>query len=202
MARKRAPGAGRPPRGNLKNKATTFTTRITTETRHALEAAAKKSGRSLSQEAEVGLRYYLEKPAGAARNRALAAIIGSLAETIERDTGLSWRSDIFTSMALRYAVEAFLFHFSPGTAEKPTIPPAVETRAAKMPDELAERHRRPAGFGHMRAYSLITEIENRPRPGKMHDEWTVPIGINASLERIAILAGDLDLEPPTNSESQ
>ena len=194
MARKRAPGAGRPPRGDLKNKGAAFTTRITAETRRALEAAARKSGRSLSQEAEHGLRYYLEKPAGAARNRALAAIVGNLAEGIEKQTSKSWRSDIFTSMALRYAVEAVLFHFAPGIEENPAIPPAVEAQAAKMHAEFGDRYRRPAGLGHMRAYSLITEIENRPRPGKKHDEWTVPIGMNASLEMLGVLAGDLDLE--------
>lgn len=99
-------------------------------------------------------------------------------------------------MALRYAIETVLFHFAPGigTEERPEIPPAVEAMSAKMPGEFAERYRRPAGFGHMRAYSLITEIENRPRPGKEHTEMTVPIGINASLEMIAMLAGDLDLE--------
>jgi hypothetical protein len=194
MARKRAPGAGRPPRGELKNKNSAFTTRITAETRRALEEAARKHGRSLSQEAEVRLRYALEKPTGAARNRAIAYMIGNLAEGIEKQTGKSWRTDVFTSMALRYAVEAVLFHFAPGTGENPEIPPTVEKQATKMPAEFADRYRRPAGFGHMRAYSLIAEIESRPRPNKMNDEWTLPIGINTSLEMIAILAGDLDLE--------
>ena len=196
LKRKRAPGAGRPPKAEADKKGAAFTTRISAETRRALEASARAHRRSLSQEAEAGLREYLKKPSGSLRNRALAAIIGNLAEGIERETGLSWRSDLFTSMALRYAVEAVLFHFAPGSGseEKPTIPPAVEAQAAKMPGEFAERYRRPAGFGHMRAYSVITEIENRPRPGKMHDEWTVPIGMNASLEMLAVLARDLNLD--------
>ncbi len=192
--RKRAAGGGRPPRGELKNKDSVFTTRITAETRHALEAAAKKRGRSLSREAEVGLRYYLEKPAGAARNRAIAFIIGNVAEGIEKQTGQSWRRDVFTSMALRYAVEAILFHLAPGTEENPALPPAVEKQAAKMPNEFADRYRRPAGFGHMRAYSLIAEIEAAPRSSKMIDEWSLPVGMNASLEMLGLLAKDLNLE--------
>jgi hypothetical protein len=192
--RKRASGAGRPPRGNLKNKNSAFTTRITAETRRALEASAKKHRRSLSQEAEAGLRDYLKKPAGEARNRAIAAIIGGLAEGIEQQTGKSWRTDIFTSMAMRYAVEAVLFHLAPGTEENPAIPPAVEKQAAKMSGEFADRYRRPAGLGHMRAYSLIAEIESRPRAGKETDEWTTPIFLNASQEMIGVLAKDLDLE--------
>lgn len=192
--RKRAAGAGRPPRGKLKNKNSAFTTRITAETRRALEASAKKHGRSLSQEAEAGLRAYFKKPAGEARNRAIAAIVGNLAEGIEQQTGQSWRTDVFTSMALRYAVEAVLFHFAPGTEESPAIPPAVEKQAPKMHGEFADSYRRPAGLGHAQAYSLITEIQSRPRPCKMTDEWTTPVGMNASQEMIGLLAKDLDLE--------
>ena len=193
-ARKRAPGAGRPPRGDIANKVETFTTRITATTRRALEEAAKQHDRSLSQEAEIALRYYLEKPTGARHNQAIAKIVGILAESIEQKTGKNWRTDIFTSMALRYAVEAVLFHLAPGTEEKPDIPPAVEQRVAKMNEEFAVRYRRPAGLGHMTAYSFIEEIENRPRAGQMINEWTLPKGLSASLEMLDLLARDLKLE--------
>jgi hypothetical protein len=196
LKRKRAPGAGRPRKAEEDKKGAVFTTRITHETRRALEASARKHRRSLSQEAEAGLRDYLKKPVGEARNRAIAAIVGNLAEGIEQQTGKSWRTDVFTSMALRYAIEAVLFHFAPGTEENPAIPPAVEKQAAKMPGEFADRYRRPAGLGHIRAYSLLAEIESKPRRGKMIDEWTAPGGMNASLEMIDRLARDLarDLE--------
>jgi plasmid stability protein len=194
MARKRAPGAGRPPRGDINGKTETFTTRITPETRRALEASARKHGRSLSQEAEVGLREYLKKPDGFPRNRALASLIRTVAEQIEAATKLSWTSDTFTSMALRYAVEAVLADLAPGIEETPTIPPAVETRAAKWPPEIGDRYRRPAGLGHMQAYSVIMELRNRPRPDKQNDEWTIPIGMKVPLEMLGILARDLDLD--------
>ena len=42
MAKKRAPGAGRKPRGEFKGKSATLTTRITSETRAALDRAAQK----------------------------------------------------------------------------------------------------------------------------------------------------------------
>jgi predicted transcriptional regulator len=192
--RKRAPGAGRPRKAETDKKGATFTTRISWETRRGLDEAAKKHKRSVSLEAEVALRHYLKKPEGAPRNRALASIVANLAEGIEAQTGKSWRTDIFTSMAVRYAIEAVLFHFAPGTTEAPAIPEAVERQAEKMPPEFAERYRKPAGFGYMRAHHLITEIESRPRPGKMVDEWTLPIGLNASLEMLDIIARDLDLE--------
>jgi hypothetical protein len=190
LERKRAPGAGRPRKAEADKKGSAFTTRITAETRRALEVSARKHRRSLSQEAEAGLRDYLKKPAGAARNRAIGAIVGNLAQGIEQQTGKSWRTDVFTSMALRYAIEAVLFHFAPGTEKTPAIPPAVEKQAAKMP----ERYRRPAGLGHIRAYSLIAEIENQPRKDKIIDEWTTPAGINAPPEMIDLLVGDLELE--------
>jgi predicted HicB family RNase H-like nuclease len=57
MTAKRAPGGGRKPQGEFKGKASMLCTRITPETRMALEMAAKESGRSLSQEVEIRLEY-------------------------------------------------------------------------------------------------------------------------------------------------
>jgi hypothetical protein len=194
MARKRAPGAGRPPRGEFNNKSETFTTRITPETRRALQASARKHRRSLSQEAEVGLREYLKKPAGARHNRVLASLISNVAERIEAETGKSWRTDVFTGMALHDCIEAIILYLTPEAEKNPAIPPAVEKQAGKMPPGFAERYRSPGGLGYMRAHSLITEIENRPRPGKKNDEWTAPGGINTPLEMLGVLGNDLDLE--------
>ena len=94
-------------------------------------------------------------------------IIGSLAEHIERDTGESWRTDAFTGTALVDCIEAILVYLTPETAKNPALPPLVAKQAAKMPPEFAEQYRTPAGFGFMRAHSLIAEIENRPRPGNI-----------------------------------
>ena len=52
MARKRAPGAGRKPMGEIQGKSSAFSTRIRPETRKKLETAARANGRSLSQEVE------------------------------------------------------------------------------------------------------------------------------------------------------
>jgi hypothetical protein len=53
--RKRAFGGGRKPLGEFKGKTTTLTTRITPQTKAALERRAKQHGRSLSQEIEACL---------------------------------------------------------------------------------------------------------------------------------------------------
>ena len=55
VKRKRAPGAGRKPKGEFAGKTATVTTRIMPDTREALEAAALASNRSLSQELELRL---------------------------------------------------------------------------------------------------------------------------------------------------
>jgi hypothetical protein len=175
-ARKRAPGAGRKPRGDYSGKTDTFTTRITPQTRRALEQAAAASGRSLSQEVEYRLHLSLHKLSGKPHNRALGRAIAMLAERIERETQKDWRRDAYTGLALCSAVEMVLQHFAPASEGPPPIPPAIEMAAAKMPPDFAERYRKPAGFGHLRGFNFIGEIEHAPRlaePASMIDEWTI-----------------------------
>src|SRR5262245_47348861 len=62
MPSKRAPGGGRKPQGEIKGKSATFATRITPETRAALDRSAKRNGRSLSQEVEILLNRALGRP--------------------------------------------------------------------------------------------------------------------------------------------
>ncbi len=86
VTRKRAPGAGRKPRGPFKGKTATLTTRITAATRAALDAAAQKNGLSLSQEVERRLDNSILRDRSGnrkQRNRALAEAIAPLAEYIE-----------------------------------------------------------------------------------------------------------------------
>ena len=57
MRRKRAPGAGRKPRGEFKNKSRTLTTRITAATREALERAAKKTAGRYRKRSSIDLIF-------------------------------------------------------------------------------------------------------------------------------------------------
>jgi hypothetical protein len=190
--RKRAAGGGRKPQGDITGKSAAFATRITPEVRRWLEAEAKKSGWSLSQVAERVLRHEMHRTTFAqGRNRALAHLIARQAEGIERDTGKSWLDDPFTGQALRYAIDALVFHFAP-TPEQPAVPPAIEEAAARMLPEIATRYRTPAGLGHIAATHLITEIElsaNPPRP----NEWSLPITFNASADELKQIGSDLGL---------
>src|SRR5277367_3899818 len=137
MARKRAPGAGRKPRGEYPGKTETLTTRIRPETRKGLERAAAKHDRSLSQEVEYGLRFYLSglKRDRGRHIRALGEIVELLAQRIESKTGsktekLHWNEDVFTGEALRRGIDVLVSHFAPrGT---PVTPISVEEAAAEM----------------------------------------------------------------------
>jgi hypothetical protein len=201
MAGKRAKGGGRKPQGDIVGKSAAFATRITPEVRRWLEAEAKKNRLSLSQTAErVFIRAMHQATDTQRRNRALAHSITRLAESIERDTSKSWLDDPFTGQALRYALEALIFHFAP-TQEQPAVPPAIEEAAARMLPEIATRYRTPAGLGHMVATHLITEIElstNPPEP----NEWSLPITFNASADELKLIGRDLGLVKKTKGKAK
>jgi len=134
MAKKRAPGAGRKPRGEFQGKSAVLTTRITPETRTDLDRAAKRSGRSLSQEVEVRLRSSIEKVRSIDRSRhirALGEAVMLVARYIERATEKHWHEDAFTGQAIRQGCEFLNSHFAPrGT---PTTPVSIAEAAARRP---------------------------------------------------------------------
>ena len=158
MAKKRAPGAGRKPRGDFTGKTATLTTRITAETRAAMERAAQKSGRSLSQEVERRLNDSVRNERNRRYDvRALAEAIAIVAEKVEKATGKHWLQDAFTGEALRGGIETLVRHFAPHSAR--VIPPKVEEAAARVLPEASERDRSPTRIGEIEAFKVITMIE-------------------------------------------
>jgi hypothetical protein len=159
MVRRRAPGGGRKPQGPFKGKTAMLTTRITPETRAALERAAKKSGLSLSQEVE----RRLDDSILVERNRmpdvrALAEAIALVAENVQEATGKQWREDAFTGEALRHGNKFLVRHFAALGAS--VIPPRVEEAAARMPVEANERYRSSEWVGENAASKVIGLIEH------------------------------------------
>jgi len=158
MAKKRAPGAGRKPRGDYKGKSATLTTRITPETRAAMDRAAQKSGRSLSQEVERRLIDSVRNERNRRSDvRALAEAVAIVAEKVEIATGKQWLQDAFTGEALRRGIEVLVRHFAPHGAR--VIPPNVEEAAARVLPEASERDRSPTRVGENEAFRVITMIE-------------------------------------------
>jgi hypothetical protein len=158
MTRKRAPGGGRKPQGEFRGKAATLTTRITTETRQALDRAARKSRRSLSQEVERRLIDSIQKDLSRDRHiRALGATFMLMVQGVERSTGHRWCDDAFTAEALRHGLNFLISHFGPdGT---PTLPKRLKEAAAKLPPALAQHYREPTEIGLSEAGIVITLIE-------------------------------------------
>lgn len=84
-ARKRKAGGGRKPKGPIANKAATFSTRITPQTRDAIDRVASETGLSVSQAAERLIQIGLDarRRRGADRPlRALLFLIETLALSI------------------------------------------------------------------------------------------------------------------------
>jgi len=176
MAGKRAPGAGRKPRGEFKGKTATLTTRITPQTRVGLERAAKESGRSLSQEVEHRLDYSIRRDHEHNRHRhirALAEAVAILTHGVERATQKRWIDDPFTAEALRRGIEFLVFHFgAPGT---PEVPASVKDAAARVPLQARDQSMTPAGVGHHEAGGVITWIEmNLNEGGRLSRSSPIP----------------------------
>jgi hypothetical protein len=190
-ARKRAPGGGRKPHGEFRGKSAVLTTRITQETRDALESAAAASKRSLSQEIESRLRESLTPDNPRARHiRAIGELTKLAAEEIERLTGVGWLTDQFTAEAVRHAVDQVLSHFAPQPSRERTVPTRIEQMAAAMPGDAGEVYRLPMSLGLMEALRLIALIESAPQldsKGKLNaplpNEWSDPFNPDKPFRR-------------------
>jgi hypothetical protein len=171
--RKRAPGAGRKPQGEFSGKTARLTMRMTPATRAHLEDARKKSGRSLSQEAEHHLSLSLSKVRIRDHIQALGEIIQLLAQRLESKTKKHWNKDVFAGEALRRGIDVLVSHFAPrGT---PVTPISVEEAAAEMVGDAAEAYRSPIGLGETEAGQVMTWIEisnfrNLQEIESVHDE--------------------------------
>jgi hypothetical protein len=115
MGPKRKTRRGRPPKGDFHNKSAVFSTRITPETRAAIEAAAEASGRSISQEVERRLRESftsarsctgLEKMSDDVQG--LVVLLAMVITRMEQASGRSWRTNVAVGLAAIAALTTFL----------------------------------------------------------------------------------------------
>jgi hypothetical protein len=156
-----------------------MTVRVRPELRMALERLAKKHRRSLSQEMQKGLDYWVGPHLEAKPHvAALAHAVRLLVEAVERATGKSWHEDAFTGEALRHGVEFLVFHFAPEGTKPVHIPSRVEETARRMPPALRDRARTAADVGMSQAGMVIALIEGAPTAntqpplGVVHpDDW-------------------------------
>jgi len=164
MAKKRKPGAGRKPRGEFHRKTKMITTRVTPETRMDLDRAAKKSGRSLSQEIEARLRVSIEKVRSIDSShqiRALGEAVMLVARYIERATEKHWHEDAFTGQAVRQGCEFLISHFAPrGTPITPVTIAQAAARSPGPPPMLDDAQLVANSVGFTEAGKVISMIES------------------------------------------
>jgi hypothetical protein len=178
---KRAPGAGRKPQGQITGKVSTFSTRITAETRVALDMEAKRTGRSVSQVAEEILRRHFEKEAagGDKATRALCYLVSEAAHLVSgaRNADGSpkwhWRSDPFMFRALEIVLPRILQLLRPeGELKPPSVNPIIA--------DLYDTPERRADFAFGAIVTALesyepaeladqtSELQALGRPGQLH----------------------------------
>jgi hypothetical protein len=119
--RQRRPGGGRKPAGPIKGKTSNFSTRITAETRQALDNEAKASGHSISQVAERVLQLGLAALRDRERRdptRALVYLIGWIADASSiaspgSNERLDWNEEPFVFEAFERALAMLLKELRP-----------------------------------------------------------------------------------------
>ena len=182
MAKKRRrPGGGRKPKGSIRDKREAFSTRITAETRAALEREAAKTGQSISQVAEWALRtglmekqrsrtvqplraisFLIERLALASCRAAYINAPGKRLQRIE-----TWRSDPFAFSAFKIAVGMLLDFLEP---QGPALSPlrannprgiAVHPRLSDREWQLVGRfYEAPEAYGAYIYSHLVEELQN------------------------------------------
>jgi len=200
LSRKRAPGAGRKPAGPISGKGSTFSTRITHETRVGLEAEAAMSGQSISQVAErliaLGLEVKRERE-HSSPTQALTFLIGQLADmcgAVFGEREFSWNTDSFAFDAFAHAVKLLLERLRPPDAELIRY-----LREGEDVDELdREMFASPESWAKHQFYKLWDELMGiqRDLPVELPDEegWTNNIkkaAANKKLMRVLYKFGDV-----------
>ncbi len=131
--KKRAKGGGAKPKGDIHGKSATLSTRITPETRQALEREARASHRqsSISQVAERLIMAGLREKRAKDRDdpvRALCYVVAELADLVCNLKGedgkpvLDWRTDPFTFQTYKLAIQGFMDEIAPaGEVVSPAV---------------------------------------------------------------------------------
>jgi hypothetical protein len=154
MARKRAPGGGRKPKGAV--AARPVTVRLPPDVRDHIEAAIKtrRPGWTLTDELVGRLRWSLNRDREVRRNSAMRALCDLISDMAKRelhtDRQRSWHQDPFTFRAFRFAVAKLLDELEPVGEMRPP-PPLAEVFKAWGPLD-AER------LGEHAAFKALTAL--------------------------------------------
>lgn len=174
---KRRPGGGRKVKDDDKKKLAIFSTRISIETRAALDQEAKRRQKKLSPLIEELLVAALNYPAKidaewrGKHHLGLGRAVARLAYMIELGAGLRnvsnpdgdrWLENAWAARALRAAVNRFLQEKTP--SQGGDMPDRIKDMIQGAPPELAATYKSPEAFGVMIANSLISDVEEYEYP--------------------------------------
>jgi hypothetical protein len=104
--RKRAPGAGRKPKGEFANLASPFSLRMPPNLRKQLEQAVKRSGRSVSQEILRRVSNSLDRERNERwkpETRALCFLVARLEQVMSNEVDGHWRNNPYFHQAFKEA---------------------------------------------------------------------------------------------------
>ena len=175
MARKRRPGAGRPP--NPYGQTAALSLRISKRMREALDAAAVETNHTLSQEVVRRLEASLIADRTGAGGlpphiRALADVLRRVVARVERDINPEGAADLkliadrYTAEAVRIAIDIVIDHFSAPRDSAVMVPPRVQAdryeavARGNLPAKYKELWCSPATVAQRAAGIEITLIES------------------------------------------
>ncbi len=205
---------GRPPKGEFKNKLATISTRVTSDTREALEGAANKSGRSLSQEIEWRLRRSFDEerkimdnlggPESYAFLRLIAQSIDMTARqagviaTLVRGHPVHWVNDPYVYDQAVKAVNVVLEAFRPaGDRARPKIevsagPGENQEETEQAVDQVLDVLGEGLGaWGPAYAVELLREVAKAPELPGVPQASTQKSETKELAERVRPVLGDL-----------
>jgi Arc-like DNA binding domain len=181
IARKRASGGGRKPKGELANLASPFSLRMPAGLRKQLEDAADRSGRSISQEMLRRVQSSFRRERHTAIDpsiRALCFLMSCIQQRFRSRTfllnnvwsppvteGRHWRTDPFFFIAFKVAVQVLLEKFEPLGNDSPVTDKTPSEVGFDVANEVwwEVSNPRQYGFTLEEAFEQV-EIDLKDRP--------------------------------------
>ena len=204
---------GRPPKGKFRNKLATISTRVTSDTREALETAAAKSGHSLSQEIEWRLRRSFDEERnivdnlGGPESYAFLRLIAQSIDMTARQAGAiasrargqtaTWLNDPYVYDQAVKAVNVVLEAFRPeGDSARPKIkvraaPGQTQEDADQLTDQILDVLGEGRVWGPGYALELLHQVVKAPELPGVPQEATEKSETQELAERVRPILGDL-----------